>query len=132
SASSAAGAAGGTSQSSELSWKGIHRLNATEYNATVQDVLGTRDQPAGASWLEGEAEGFDNIAAALNIDEAQYSRYLSAAQALATEFMSSETLRARFISCELADPDCARSSIAAAGLHLFRRPLEPDELETYQ
>ncbi len=125
-------AGGSTGQVSVLGWKGIHRLNSSEYNATVQDVLGTRQQPADSSWRGGELEGFDNMAAVLGIDETQFSRYYKAAQALASEVMSSEELRARFVSCQLAEPDCASSSIAAAGLHLFRRPLEPDELATYQ
>jgi hypothetical protein len=110
----------------------MHRLNSTEYNATVQDVLGTTLQPANDSWRGGELAGFDNIASVLGVDEAQYDRYLSAAQALATELLASEKLRARFVSCQLSDSACAPSSVAAAGLRVFRRPLEPDELQTYQ
>ncbi|HEY0715567.1 MAG TPA: hypothetical protein VGF45_22995, partial [Polyangia bacterium] len=41
--------------------KGIHRLNATEYNFTVADVLGTKLQPANSSWLSGELKGYDNM-----------------------------------------------------------------------
>ncbi|HXK17540.1 MAG TPA: DUF1592 domain-containing protein, partial [Polyangiaceae bacterium] len=110
----------------------MHRLSSTEYDATVQDVLGTALQPANASWRGGELAGFDNIASVLGVDEAQYDRYLSAAQALATELLASEKLRARFVPCKLGDSACAASNIAAAGLRLFRRPLEPDELQTYQ
>ncbi len=112
--------------------KDMHRLNSTEYDATVQDVLGTTLQPANDSWRGGELAGFDNIASVLGVDETQYDRYRNAAQALATELFASEKARARFVSCDLHDAECARSSIAAAGLRLFRRPLEPDELQTYQ
>ena len=110
----------------------MHRLNSAEYDATVQDMLGTSLQPANASWRGGELGGFDNMASVLGVDEAQYDRYLSAAQALATELLASEKLRARLVPCELGDSTCAASTIAAAGLRLFRRPLEPDELQTYQ
>jgi hypothetical protein len=110
----------------------VHRLNSAEYNATVQDVLGTTLQPASASWRGGEIEGFDNIASQLGVDEAQYDRYRSAAQAMTTELLASKNLRARFGSCALSDPACAQSSIAAAGRRLFRRPLEASELQTYQ
>ena len=85
----------------------MHRLNSAEYNATVQDVLGTTLQPASGSWRGGELAGFDNIASVLGVDEAQYDRYLSAAQALATELLASDKLRARFVPCELSDSACA-------------------------
>ena len=124
---------GGAAQALDPGRKGnLHRLNWAEYDATVEDVLGTRLQPANASWRGGELAGFDNIASVLGVDEAQYDRYFGAAQALATELTASEKLRARFVPCELGDSACARTTIAAAGLRLFRRPLEAGELETYQ
>jgi hypothetical protein len=112
--------------------KDMHRLNSAEYNATVHDVLGIKLEPANGSWRDGEAEGFDNIAAVLHVDAQQYQRYLDAAQSLAAEFMASEDLRRRFLPCSLEDPKCARAGIAAAGLHLFRRVLDPAELATYE
>ena len=122
----------GAAQALDPGRKDMHRLNSAEYNATVQDILGTTLQPANDSWRGGELAGFDNIASVLGVDETQYDRYFSAAQALATELIASQTLSARFVSCGLSDPACAQSGIAAAGLHLFRRPLSPDELGTYQ
>lgn len=110
----------------------MHRLNSTEYNATVQDVLGTALQPASAAWRGGELKGFDNIAAALGIDETQYDRYFKAAQALAVEVMADAKQRSRFISCSTSEPECVRASIAAAGVRVFRRPLEADEVATYE
>lgn len=109
-----------------------HRLNSTEYNATVRDVLGTKRELATGSWSEGESDGFDNIAAVQHVDAIQYQRYFDAAQDLATEVMASKELRARFVSCALADDACVASSIQAAGLRLFRRPLDTDELGTYR
>ena len=112
--------------------KGMHRLNAAEYNNTVADVLGTTLQPANSGWRGGELAGFDNIASVLGVDDAQFQRYFDAAQALAAEVMASDKLRARFVSCELTAPACVTSSITRAGLRLLRRPLEPDEQQTYQ
>lgn len=111
--------------------KVMHRLNATEYNATVADVLGTTLQPATGNWRGGEVGGFDNMAAVLGVDELQYGRYLDAAKTLATEVMASEQLRARFVGCDLNDHGCASASIARAGARLFRRPLDGDERQTY-
>jgi hypothetical protein len=112
--------------------KDMHRLNTVEYNTTVRDVLGTTLQPATANWRGGELAGFDNMASVLGMDATQYDRYFRAAQALATEVFASEELRARFVPCELEAPECVRTSIETAGLGLFRRPLAPDEVATFQ
>lgn len=109
-----------------------HRLSSNEYNATVQDVLGTKLQPAGANWRGGELGGFDNMASVLSVDEAQYERYFETAQSLATDTMATDEQRARFMPCALKDPACVRSSIAAAGLRLFRRPLDEQDLAGYE
>ena len=66
-----AAGSGGTVSSLDPGTKAIHRLNSTEYNATVTDVLGTSLQPANGSWRGGELAGFDNIASVLGVDEAQ-------------------------------------------------------------
>src|SRR5882724_11257574 len=47
----------------------MHRLNTNEYNATVQDVLGTMLHPADGTWRAESDGGFDNIAAHLGIDD---------------------------------------------------------------
>lgn len=112
--------------------KDMHRLNTAEYNATVADVLGTTLQPADGNWRGGELAGFDNIASVLGVDAAQYERYFAAADALAREVVASDELLARFVSCDLGDPACVSSAIERAGLGLFRRPLTPDEVTTYQ
>jgi hypothetical protein len=112
--------------------KGMHRLNTVEYNATVQDVLGTPLAPANANWRGGEFAGFDNIASVLGVDAAQYGRYFDAAQTLAAEVFASDELRTRFVSCDASEVECVRTSIGSAGLRLFRRPLTEDEVTTYE
>lgn len=109
----------------------LHRLNTTEYNATVADVLGTKLEPAIASWRGGESHGFDNMAPVLGVDPQQYEKYFAAAKALATEVVDSPALLARFAPCDLALRECVTASIQSAGLRLFRRPLTPDELQVY-
>ena len=123
---------GGPAVALDPGYKGIHVLNSTEYNATIQDVLGTDLQPADSSWRGGEDVGFDNIWSALSVDQAQYNRYFVAAGALTSEVLASPMLLGRFVSCTLSSPDCVRASIQAAGLRLFRRPLAQEELTTYQ
>ncbi len=130
-ASGTAGA-GGTTQALDPGRKDMHRLNTAEYNATVADVLGTKLQPGTANWRAGELAGFDNMASVLGVDEAQYERYFDAAKALAAEVLAADELRARFLACDAGESACVRATIETAGLRLFRRPLAPDELGTYE
>jgi len=112
--------------------KDMHRLNTTEYNATVRDVLGTTLQPATANWRGGEIAGFDNIATQLGVDDQQYERYLNAANDLAEEFFGNPALKSRYVTCETTDDvACVQGIINAAGLHIFRRPLKTEEVDTY-
>jgi len=112
--------------------KGAHRLNSTEYNATVADVLGTKLQPANSSWRGGEIGGFDNMAAVLDIDDAQYKRYFDTAGVVVDDVFAAVDLKAKIVTCATVDDaTCVQSIITNTGRRLFRRPLTPDEVTTY-
>jgi hypothetical protein len=112
--------------------KGVHRLNTVEYNATVQDVLGTQLAPATDQWRGGELGGFDNMAAVLGVDADQYERYFKAAEQLADDVFGKDNLRARFLPCAaVGDPACIKSIAENAGLRIFRRPMSAEEVTTY-
>jgi hypothetical protein len=109
---------------------GIHRLNNTEYNNTVRDLLGTALQPA-ATFLAEEGFSFDNTANALGMTPPQYEGYLKAANNLMVESLGNPAQRARFMSCTpaaAADP-CARQIIGTFGMKIYRRPLEAAEVD---
>jgi hypothetical protein len=109
---------------------GIHRLNNTEYNNTVRDLLGTATKPA-ATFLAEEGNHFDNTASALGMTSAQYEKYLAAATDLMVESLASDSSRARYLTCPptaAADP-CARQIIEAYGLQIYRRPLEASDVD---
>ena len=110
----------------------MHRLNTAEYNATVTDVLKTTLQPATANWRGGEIDGFDNIASVLGVDDAQYSLYVDAAEALSIDVFASDALRARVLTCTTTDDvACVTSIINQTGLRVFRRPVVADEVTAY-
>ncbi len=111
--------------------KGAHRLNAAEYNATVADVLGTTLQPADASWLGGQIGVFDNMADVLHVDEDQFKRYMRAAGQIADDVFASNELKSKLLICSGEDGACVKDIIAKMGLRIFRRPLEDDELGTF-
>lgn len=125
------GGNGGDPPAIDPGTKTIHRLNSAEYNATVADILGTKLQPANASWLRAEADGFDNIAVVQDIDQPQYQRYFDTAELIAEDVFANASTKARVVTCASEDPLCVQSIISATGRRLFRRPLTSDEVATY-
>jgi len=110
----------------------VHRLNTTEYNATVGDVLGTKLQPANPNWRGGELGGFDNMAAVLGVDADQYRRYFDAAEALTKDVFADDALRAKIVTCATTDDvACVKSILGTTGTRIFRRPLTAAEITTY-
>ena len=57
-----------------------HRLNRTEYNNTIRDLLGIDDRPADSFPADTAAYGFDNISDALNLTPALLENYVDAAE----------------------------------------------------
>ena len=109
---------------------GIHRLNNTEYDNTVRDLLGSASHPA-AKFLAEDGNNFDNTASALGMTGAQYEKYLNAASDLMVESLASPANKARYLTCVpagAADP-CARKIIETFGLQIYRRPLEAAEVD---
>src|SRR5579871_1284904 len=58
---------------------GIHRLNRTEYNNAIRDVLGLQVDATKFLPADDSTRGFDNIAGALTLSPALMEAYLSAA-----------------------------------------------------
>ncbi len=65
----------------------IRRLNRTEYDFTVRDLLGTNQRPARDFSADDHAYGFDNIADALSLPPLQAELYASAADKLVSELV---------------------------------------------
>lgn len=66
----------------------VHRLNRTEYNNTVRDLLGTEQRPADNFPADDFGLGFDNIADVLSTSPLQAELYERAAEGLITEAMA--------------------------------------------
>ena len=110
----------------------IHRLNNTEYDNTVRDLLGVTSTPAKAFIEDEKAFGFDDIASAFGMTDAQYEQYESAADALVEEAFANDALRARIVTCTpngATATTCTRQIIADFGLRAWRRPLESAEVD---
>jgi hypothetical protein len=108
----------------------VRRVTRLEYDNTVRDLLGT-SQRLGAGFPPEEVRfGFDNNAAALSVSPLLAEQYLDAAEALATEAVS--TNFAALVPCDPATTEvgvdaCGQQFIAAFGQRAYRRPLDADD-----
>ncbi|MET0387305.1 MAG: DUF1592 domain-containing protein [Polyangiales bacterium] len=110
----------------------LHRLNNTEYDNTARALLGVASTPAPSFIADEKALGFDNIAAALGMTDAQYEQYFNAADVLVNTAFADDALRLRIVTCTpgSADPaDCTRRIIRDFGLRAWRRPLASAEID---
>ena len=70
---------------------GIHRLNRTEYQNVIRDLLGLKIDAAKLLPSDNSTHGFDNIAGALTMSPALMEAYLSAAGKISRLAMASNT-----------------------------------------
>ena len=73
------GESGGPEAEQDAPLQRLHRLNGLEYDNTVRDLLGTSLRPSSAFGPDPEANGFDNMAAQLQISAAIIDAYDTAA-----------------------------------------------------
>jgi hypothetical protein len=59
---------------------GLHRLNRTEYAQAIQELLDLRVDAAALLPKDEEADGFDNVAAALRVSPSYLDQYVTAAR----------------------------------------------------
>jgi hypothetical protein len=108
---------------------GPRRLTNFEYDNTVHDLLGT-EQRLAANFVAEEADGFDNVASALDMTPSQYESYFNAAEKLAAEFFANPKQRDANVGCMPTGSDggaCLESFLRGFGTRIFRRPLRVDE-----
>ena len=74
-----------------LAAPGIHRLNRTEYQNVIRDLLALKIDPAKYLPSDNSTHGFDNIAGALTMSPALMEAYLSAAGKISRLAMASNT-----------------------------------------
>ena len=108
----------------------VHRLNNTEYNNTVRDLLGTALRPADDFPADDVSEGFDNISAVLSVSPVQVELYHRAAVALAADVMANAPERVLVCQPDPADAvPCVRTIASELGRRAWRRPLDSAEVD---
>jgi len=115
----------------EVSRIGIHRLNNTEYHNTVRALLGVDSSPASGFISDEKALGFDSIADAFGMTDAQLEQYVDAAESLVANAFADRDLRGPILSCDPGpgeEAECAERIIRSFGQRAYRRPLREDEV----
>jgi hypothetical protein len=99
----------------------LHRLNRTEYNNTVRDLLGTSLRPATDFPQDEFGFGFDNNADVLTLSPVHLELYQRAAEALATDALRKGGDRSQVVAPALTDFSTSASVVLfPEGLFLLR------------
>lgn len=109
----------------------LRRLNNTEYDNTVKDLLGTALRPSVDFRADDLALSFDSIAEEMRVDNARLEGYAAAAAQLAAEAVQNLS---RIVPCTPAgnaDEACATRFITEFGRRAFRRPLDAAVVARY-
>ena len=115
----------------------MRRLNSTEYNNTVRDLLGTSLRPADAFPPDEVSDGFDTIGSTLAIPPSRFESYESAARSLVDELFALPTTDARrklALPCSLdagQEDVCGQKVLSALMRGAFRRPLDTEEVSRF-
>jgi hypothetical protein len=114
-----------------------HRLNAYEYDNTINDLLGLQQTIAESTFVPDEVggNGFDNEADVLTMTDAEFTQYFNAADALGEQVFASPALVSRILTCtpsSATDAACLNTFINSFGPLAYRRPLFADEVSRFQ
>ncbi|MFO0686969.1 MAG: DUF1592 domain-containing protein [Sandaracinus sp.] len=112
----------------------LRRLSVAQYGAALRDAFGDDITVPSRSALEPdvEASGYLSIdASSVTISRRGVGQYEAAAYNIAHQAMDA-THRTSLVTCApsaAVDATCARTTLEPIGRHLYRRPLEPSELD---
>ena len=113
----------------------LRRLNRTEYNNTIRDLLGVDFKPAEDFPADDVGYGFDNIADVLSLPPLLMEKSLAAAEKIAQHAIAADArpgAHPRIITCrpgpEHPSAECAREILERLAARAYRRPLRSYEL----
>ncbi len=110
----------------------MRRLNRTEYNNTVRDLLGTDLRPGDDFPVDDLGSNFATVGSALSLAPTDVLAYEAAAHALIEDLFSSEARRTEHVPCDVeAEGDtCASQVLGDFATRAWRRPVSPEEVGT--
>jgi hypothetical protein len=111
----------------------IRRLNRTEYNLTIRDLIGVDFDPAEEFPADDVGAGFDNLADILSLPPLLMEKYLDAAAEIMRRAMADDSIRRRLLP--VIPTSDAEFATAARGIltqfvrRAFRRPPRDGEVD---
>jgi hypothetical protein len=101
----------------------LPRLTKVQYDNTIRDLVGIEGNPS--SMLAPDTTG--------SVDQRAWDGYKAAADAVATQIMSTPAARSRVIPCTPSGDGaaCAQQLISTFGPRAFRRPLTETEITRF-
>src|SRR4051794_36843460 len=109
----------------------IRRLNKTEYNNTIRDLVGVDFKPADDFPADDVGYGFDNIGDVLSVTPLLLEKYLNAAEKIAElAFKDPEARKRILIKAEGAKSkvEVARAILRNFARRAYRRPVAEEEV----
>jgi hypothetical protein len=122
----------GACEGSRAGRRRIRRLSRSEYDRTMQDLLGTTATHGANFSADAVVAGFDNNADALGVGPLLADQMREAAEELAEE--ATQDIAALAGCSPLGDAEeqsCAASFVVEFGARAFRRPLSKEETQRY-
>ena len=120
----------------DIGFAPVGRLNRTQYNNTVHDLLGTALNPADNFPVDETTLGFDTISGVLQVQPEHLEKYLSASKDLIDELFArpaTDPWRTRILTCDAATggATCQQQVVKAFATRAWRRPALDAELSPY-
>jgi hypothetical protein len=111
----------------------VRRLNRTEYNNTIRDLLGIVGNPADDLPSDPSGYGFDNIGDVQFIPPVLIEKYLDITKTLLGQLFADPALRKRVVIAEpsetVTEEAAVRQTLAKLLPAAFRRPVKPEEID---
>jgi hypothetical protein len=126
----------GAAAAADIGFTTAARLNQTQYDNTVHDLLGTNLTPASSFPVDETDLGFDTISSVLRLQPAHIEQYLAAAQTLMNEFFArpaTDPLYTQYVTCDVGSGGsaCIQQILVGFASKAWRRPATASELVPY-
>jgi hypothetical protein len=109
----------------------LRRLNRSEYNNTIRDLLGVEERLADGFPSDDVGYGFDNIGDVLTLSPLLLEKYLFAAERAAELAFADPKLKGKILAAapkKGSKDERARAIVGAFAKRAYRRPVTEDEI----
>jgi len=106
----------------------IPRLTNQEYDRTIRDLLGLTTLNASSDSAPSNLLATDQSG---GLTDVGWAAYKTVAEQIAAQVMADPAMKAKFISCDAAAPNCLHDTAVSFGRKAFRRPLSAEEVAAF-